>query len=100
MHFLLCFSLLIATVYFSSKGNSTLGESTSLLPKLVVSGNQIVTERGDIIRLRGVNFMDPFVLDVDDLDGDGVSDRHFDKIEPVFCTFNTFPFIKTYMLNF
>lgn len=35
------------------------------LSKLRVSGNRIVTEEGQTIRLRGVNFTDPFLLEKD-----------------------------------
>ena len=49
------------------------------LPKLHVSGNRIVTEEGQTIRLRGVNFEDPFLLEKDDFDrdGDGKPDNHY-----------------------
>jgi len=49
------------------------------LSKLRVLGNHIVTEEGQTIRLRGVNFTDPFLLEKDDLNGDGVPDLHFSK---------------------
>ena len=63
------------------------------LPKLRVSGNRIVTEDGQKIRLRGVNFEDPFVLEKNDLDyngvgepyGDGVPDNHFAAIATDFA---------------
>ena len=47
------------------------------LSKLKVSGNHIVTEDGQEIRLRGVNIEDPFVLENQDITGDGLSDPHF-----------------------
>ncbi|MBI3072861.1 MAG: hypothetical protein HYY84_12160 [Deltaproteobacteria bacterium] len=56
----------------------------STLSSLRVSGNRVLTEDGKAIRLRGVHFMDPFVLDVDDLNQDGIPDRHFDRIETDF----------------
>jgi len=54
------------------------------LSKLSVSGNRIVNEEGQEIRLRGVNFEDPFVLEKDDLNQDGTPDNHFVEIEADF----------------
>ncbi len=47
--------------------------------KLKVLGNRIVTEDGQAVRLRGVNFADPFLLENDDLNRDGVIDHHFSQ---------------------
>lgn len=60
----------------SHKSSTSTGATLS---KLHVSGNRIVTEEGRAIRLRGVNFADPFFLEKDDLDhnGDGLPDNHF-----------------------
>lgn len=55
------------------------------LSKLSVSGNRIVNEEGEDIRLRGVNFEDPFVLEKDDLNQDGVPDNHFAEIATDFA---------------
>ena len=56
------------------------------LSKLRVSGNRIVTKEGQTIRLRGVNFGDPFLLEKDDFDRDGLPDHHFsEKIEEDFA---------------
>ena len=49
------------------------------LSKLSVSGNRIVNEEGREIRLRGVNFADPFLLENDHPDENGVPDHHFSK---------------------
>lgn len=48
--------------------------------KLSISGNLIVNEEGQEIRLRGVHFTDPFVLENDDLNQDGEPDNHFADI--------------------
>ena len=63
---------------------ATIGATPS---KLRVSGNRIVTEDGQAIRLRGVNFGDPFFLEKDDLDhnGDGLPDNHFADIATDFA---------------
>jgi aryl-phospho-beta-D-glucosidase BglC (GH1 family) len=50
------------------------------LPRLHVSGNRVVDEQGAGIRLRGVNFEDPFILDHQDIDEDGEPDPHFDEV--------------------
>lgn len=65
-------------------GDVTGNETT--LSRLSVSGNRIVNEEGDEVRLRGVHFTDPFVLEKDDLDlsGDGLPDNHFAEIETDF----------------
>ena len=49
------------------------------LPKLHVLGNRIVTEEGQTIRLRGVVFGDPFFIEHDDFDHDGLPDHHFSQ---------------------
>ena len=64
---------------FISRG-LTSNSSTSVgvkLAKLRVSGNRIVTENGQTIRLRGVVFGDPFLMEHDDFDRDGLPDHHF-----------------------
>ena len=55
------------------------------LSKLKVSGNRIVTEEGQDIRLRGVNFEDPLLLDKSDNNGDGLPDNHFAEIATDFA---------------
>lgn len=80
---LLCVLFLVFSCAKEGCGANKTTPSTSL-PKLKVSGNRIVITNGDAIRLRGVNFNDPFVLDKDDLDNNGVSDRHFDQLETDF----------------
>jgi len=62
--------------YSASKSPANPGATLS---KLKVSGNRIVTEGGQEVRLRGVNFADPFLLEKDDLNRDGVPDRHFSE---------------------
>ncbi len=58
--------------------STSMGARTAL-SKLKVSGHRIVNEKGQEIRLRGVNFADPFLLEKDDLNGDGVAKLHFSK---------------------
>ncbi len=53
--------------------------SKNIISKLNVSGNLIVNEEGKPIRLRGVNFEDPFMLEKGARDT-GVVDNHFSKI--------------------
>lgn len=48
--------------------------------RLSVSGNHIVTEAGDPIKLRGVNFEDPLWLEKFDFSGDGSPDNRFREI--------------------
>ncbi len=69
----------IGLVFFSQKAISQEAKELPTLSKLSVSGNRIVNEEGQEIRLRGVNFLDPFFLEKDDLDrdGDGKPDNHF-----------------------
>jgi len=56
------------------------------LSKLHVSGNRIVTQEGEEIRLRGVNFEDPLMLENSpDINGDGVPDNHFAEIATDFA---------------
>lgn len=54
--------------------------STASLSRLSVSGNQIVNEQSQAIRLRGVNIEDPFILENQDIDDDGVADPHFSNV--------------------
>lgn len=72
-----------ATDDTGSEGTSAI---TTTLSKLSVSGNLIVNENGEEVRLRGVHFTDPFVLENDELDfsGDGLPDDHFAEIETDF----------------
>ncbi len=69
--------------YPSSDNNSTqtakLSSFPNIISKLHVSGNQIINEKGQVIRLRGVNFEDPFLLDKE-TDINGLPDNHFSKI--------------------
>ena len=67
--------LFIATKTATTPSSST----TNTIPKLHVLGNRIVTEDGQMIRLRGVVFGDPFLMEQDDFDRDGVPDHHFSK---------------------
>lgn len=50
--------------------------SKATLSKLRVSGNQIINEQGEEVRLRGVNFEDPFVLEKN-RNMNGIRDNHF-----------------------
>lgn len=70
---------IVAVVVECSASKSPTSAGATLL-KLKVSGNRIVNEEGQEIRLRGVNFEDPFVLEKDDLNRDGVPDNHFSEI--------------------
>jgi hypothetical protein len=83
----------LATVFKSRlSGANIVGDRPPIragatLSKLSVSGNRIVTEEGQEVRLRGVNFTDPFLLEKDDFDndGDGVADNHFAEIAEDFA---------------
>lgn len=72
--------LIVAGVVIATKTatSPTLPTTRSLL-KLHVLGNRIVNEQGEVVRLRGVVFGDPFLLEKDDFDRDGVPDLHFSK---------------------
>lgn len=85
----LIFALVIIAVFLISGCVQPAPTLTSTLSKLIVSGNRIVTEDGQEIRLRGVNFQDPFVLEKDDLNGDGVPDNHFAEIAMDFAAVKT-----------
>lgn len=79
----LVFSLLIGLYLLLTAGCPASKSSTSVeatFSELRVSGNRIVNEEGKEIRLRGVHFTDPFVLEKDDLNQDGVPDNHFADI--------------------
>ncbi len=54
------------------------------ISKLHVLGNHIVNEEGQTIRLRGVNFEDPFMLEKG-ANENGVVDNHFSKIAEDFA---------------
>jgi len=70
--------ILISVGFFIKSKNSEIF-SNSKLSRLRVSGNRIITEEGQTIRLRGVNFEDPFMLEKD-ANEKGVVDNHFAKI--------------------
>jgi len=63
---------------FNTKANSK-----NIISKLSVSGLQIVNEEGKAVRLRGVNFEDPFVLEKE-VDLKGVVNNHFSKVDTDF----------------
>src|SRR5258708_772024 len=69
---------------FNSNTNDITTNPNTILPKLSVSGNRIVTEEGNPIRLRGVNFEDPFLLEKG-ADEKGLVDNHFPKIADDFA---------------
>jgi len=69
----------IGVFFISQKPVLPKPNAKATLSKLHVSDNRIVTEDGEAIRLRGVNFTDPFLLEKDDLNGDGVADLHFSE---------------------
>ena len=65
--------------FIATKSVIRQSSSTSTISKLHVLGNRIVTEDGQTIRLRGVVFGDPFLMEHDDFDRDGVPDHHFSE---------------------
>ncbi len=67
--------LFIATKTATRRSSLT----THAISKLHVSSNRIVTQEGQEVRLRGVVFGDPFLLEKDDFDRDGLPDHHFSK---------------------
>jgi len=72
--------ILLIIIAVVASGAFFLKPSVSVKPtlsKIHVSGNRIVTEDGQTIRLRGVVFGDPFLMEHDDFDRDGVPDHHF-----------------------
>ena len=77
----------IGLVFISQKAISEEAKELPTLSKLSVSGNRIVNEEGQEIRLRGVNFQDPFLQEKDDFDynGDGMPDNHFANIDVDFA---------------
>ncbi len=74
----------LGIVFISQKAIAQEAEEFPTLSKLSVSGNRIVTEEGQAIRLRGVNFEDPFVLE-NDRNSDGMPDNHFSQIAADFA---------------
>ena len=80
----------ISVLFFSQKTVLPKPSAKATLSKLSVSGNHIVTEEGQTIRLRGVDFTDLFLLEQDHLNGDGVPDHHFsEKIAEDFARVKT-----------
>jgi len=78
---LITIGLLIAVGLFIATKTITLPSlhTTNSIAKLHVLGNRIVTEDGQTIRLRGVVFGDPFLMEHDDFDRDGEPDHHFSE---------------------
>src|SRR5258708_8217797 len=73
---------------FNTSTSNTATNSKNTLSKLSVSGNLIINEEGKTIRLRGVNFEDPFFLEKG-TDENGVVDNHFPKLSVDFARVKT-----------
>lgn len=84
----LIFSLIIGLSFVLTAGCSRSKSSTSVgaaLSRLSVSGNRIVNEEGQEIRLRGVNTTDPLWLEKLDFKANGVADNRFAEIATDFA---------------
>lgn len=75
----------ITLLFFSQKPVLPKPSAGATLSKLKVSGNRIVTEDGQTIRLRGVNTTDPLWLEKLDFKGNGVADNRFREIATDFA---------------
>lgn len=64
----------------TSDGTDDGASDETLLPQLSVFDNRIINAAGVEVRLRGINMEDPYVMDNQDIDDDGVIDSHFDEV--------------------